>query len=81
MMKKRQKTFVKIRVIRGLTFVWDFEPLYFEFVSDFGFRISDLFFPLCGPSHYKGVACSAGAFAAISMGWLTAPLKAHIIVI
>jgi hypothetical protein len=50
MMKKRQKTFVKIRVIRGLTFVWDFEPLYFEFVSDFGFRISDLFFPLRGPS-------------------------------
>jgi hypothetical protein len=34
---------VVIRVIRGPVFVWDFENLNFEFVSNFEFRASDLF--------------------------------------
>jgi len=42
--KNKQKTFVKIRVIRGPVFVLNFELLNFGFVSNFVLRASDLFF-------------------------------------
>ncbi len=49
-----------------LDFVWDFELLNFEFVSNFGFRASDLFFYLRVSSRYSRlshvVSSARGAF-------------------